>query len=489
MMQRCREFFDPRNVEHSYFLERQVTRPTKLGALPELAPCYGCSTLPDDRGGLRMWYTTRRPAMSEVEDGPRHHGDTVPHKTETYSLRYATSSDGIHWDLPDLGLHEEEGSAQNNLVISSHARDADGAPLTGVHGPAGFSISDLLATDAPNAKARYAGLYLTNPRPTGPGLHLAWSDDGLHWRADPANPVMPGWQDSYISHFFDTRVGRYVLYHRPDWVHAGPPRAQRLVARSESDDLVQWDNTRVVLDTDARDAPAVATAADHEMDKEVGYRAGRDVQFYGMCVQPYNGFYLGIAQLYSEVAGWVKALLLHSHDGVDWRREPKETELIPRDPRPGWDSEMIYVTGAAPVGDRLHLYYTGWNMDHHRKVPCPPLRQGLGVATLARGRLVGYVAGDERGEILTRPFTLTDTALFLNADASRGQAKAGLTDVNATWLPGLSYDEAEPIHQDGLDLPLTWRNADLRSFVGQTVRLRITARHTTLHAFAVGGEC
>ena len=485
-MRQVREFLDPRNVEHTYFLERQVTRPTKLGALPEVAPCYGCTVLPDDGGGLRMWYTTRVPAMSEVEDGPRHHGDTVPHKTEAYSLRYATSRDGLHWDRPDLGFHAEDGGGPANVLMPPHATDADGAPLTGVHGPAGFRIRDLAATDAPNAKARYAALYLTNPRATGPGLYLGWSDDGLRWRADPANPVMPGWQDSPISHFFDTRIGRYVLYHRPDWVHAGPPRAQRVVARAESDDLVHWDNLRVVLDTDARDAPAVATGADHEMDKEVGYKRGRDLQFYGLCVQPQNGLYVGFAHLYSNTVGWVKSLLLHSFDGVDWRREPVETELVPRDPRPDWDSEMIYVTCATPVGDRLHLYYTGWNMDHHGKVHCPPDRQGLGVATLPLGRFVGYVAGDERGETLTRPFTLTDPSLFLNADAADGEVRAGLTDVNATWLSGFTYDEAAPLHGDGLDLPLTWRGADLRSLVGRTVRLRVTARKAALYAFAVG---
>ena len=478
------EFFDPRLVEHTYFLERQVTRPTKLGALPELAPCYGCTVLPDDGGGLRMWYTTRVPAMSEVEDGPRHHGDTVPHKTEAYSLRHATSRDGLRWERPDLGLHEEDGPG--NVLIPPHAVDAGGAPLTGLHGPASFSLQDLAATNAPNAKGRYAALYLTNPRATAPGLHLAWSDDGLRWRADPANPVMPGWQDSPISHFFDARIGRYVLYHRPDWVHAGPPRAQRLVARSESDDLRRWDHTRVVLDTDARDAPAVATGADHEMDKEVGYRRGRDLQFYGLRVQPHNGLYLGLAHLYSETVGWVRSLLLHSSDGLDWRREPVETELVPRDPRPGWDSEMIYVLAAMPFGDRLHLYYTGWNMDHHGQVHCPPKRQGLGVATLPRGRLVGYVAGAERGEMLTRPFTLDDPSLFLNADASSGEIRAGLTDVDATWLPGFTYDEAAPLREDGLDLPLTWPGADLGPLVGRTVRLRITTRNASLYGFGVG---
>ena len=37
--------------------------------------------------------------------------------SECSVLCYATSRDGVHWDRPQLGLHEVMGTRQNNVVI------------------------------------------------------------------------------------------------------------------------------------------------------------------------------------------------------------------------------------------------------------------------------------------------------------------------------------------------------------------------------------
>ena len=172
---------------------------------------------------------------------------------------------------------------------------------------------------------------------------FAHSDDGLHWTAYPENPTFhPGGSDTYNNFLFDTRIGRYVLYHRPHPnIHAGWARANRLVARIESDDLLNWDwNTaRCVLDTDDGDAPFLRSHGD--ADKRARAR-GRDKQFYGMTVVQYQDFYLGFALLLDETKnGWMDVRLLHSFDGLDWHREPNDRPLIPSNPEFGhWDSGL-----------------------------------------------------------------------------------------------------------------------------------------------------
>ena len=150
---------------------------------------------------------------------------------------------------------------------------------------------DAKLTPHPKARARYTALYLTNV-PSNGGLHLAYSEDGLHWLAYPENPVYRGWPDTSNNFFYDRRLGRYVLYLRPSQkLHAGPPDVNRLVSRAESDDLVHWHGERIVLDTDARDAPAAGTITDGGPGG--CYPRGRDRQFYGMNVRPYADCILG----------------------------------------------------------------------------------------------------------------------------------------------------------------------------------------------------
>jgi hypothetical protein len=106
--------------------------------------------------------------------------------------------------------------------------------------------------------------------------------------------------------------------------------------------------------------------------------------------------------------------------------------------------------------------------------------------------LVGYVAKQAPGALLTRPFPLSGPELTLNADAAKGEVKAGLADEGGTPIGGLTLQDAQPIRSNGLDLPLQWNGKrTLDHLVGQTVRLRITAKNAALYGLgmALPGVC
>ncbi len=468
------EFIDTRAIEDTHFLERRVTPVTKYSGNPIIADCHSAQTVLKAKDGkLRMWYVTRRKI-------PGHKGSA-----REYALRYAESTDGIHWTLPNLGLKEFDGSKANNVIFTAHDVDAAGRKVSGQEGMWNFSVIDRELAPAPRTRGRFTALFHDGS--------FAYSDDGLRWTAYPENPCFrPAGSDTFNNFLFDPRIGRYALYHRPHPnIHAGPARANRLVARIESDDLVHWDwsSARCVLDTDGRDAPAVRSQS--TPDKRAKAR-GRDKQFYSMTVTQYQDFYLGFAQLLDEtrdVPGWMDVRLLHSFDGIHWSREPLDTPLIDSNPEFGhWDSGLIsFLPTGTPVrmGDDLYFYYGAFNMSHGYKMMTDDktIKMRLGLGIIKRGRLVGYHAGDDEGELLTRPFVLERPCLLLNADAAQGQVRAALVHGDGRPVPGFTKNDCEPIREDGLDLPLRWKGkADLSGFVGQKVRLRLAARNAALYA-------
>ncbi len=466
------EFLDTRTVEHVHFLERRVTPVQKYEKNPVIADGHSVQTILKDKDGrLRMWYVTRRKIPGHTGSG------------REYALRYAESTDGLDWRLPNLGLKEFDGNKENNVILKAYDSDAAGRKISGEQGVGNFCIVDREQAPAPNTRGRFTALIDDGS--------FAYSDDGLHWTAYPENPTFhPAGSDTYNNFLFDTRIGRYVLYHRPHPnIHAGWARVNRLVARIESDDLLNWDwNTaRCVLDTHDGDAPAVRS------DEDAGKRAkarGRDKQFYGMTVVQYQDFYLGFALLLDETKeGWMDVRLLHSFDGVDWHRESNDRPLIPSNPEFGhWDSGLIssLPTGSPTlIGDDLHFYYGAFNMTHNytMRTDDKSVKMRIGLGTVKRGRLVGYHAGEDEGELLTRPFLLDKPRLLLNADAANGEVTASLAMEDGRPIPGFSKKEFQPIRQDGLDLPMRWSGKnDLAELVGKKIRVRIAAKNAALYA-------
>ncbi len=461
------DFLDTRIIEHTYFLDRLVTPVTKHESNPIIADCHSAQTvLRGDDGRLRMWYVTRRKI-------PGYTGSA-----REYTLRYAESTDGVAWEMPALGLKEFDGSTDNNVLLMAHDTDIEGRKITDVKGAENFCVIDNQRTPAPHTRGRYTALL-------GEDSFL-YSDDGLRWTAYAENPVVDfRGSDTYNNFLFDTGLGRYVLYHRPHpKIHAGHPRANRLVARIESDDLVSWDwsTARCVLDTDGRDAPGFS---------HVKKARGRDLQFYGMMVTQYQGFYIGFANLLNEVTGRLDVRLVHSFDGIEWRREHNDRPFIEMTAE-AWDSGSIgWVSKGSPLamGDDLYFYYGATNMSHNYKIMNDEgtLKMRLGLGVVKKGRMVGYHAGEAEGQLLTRPFTLTGRQLMLNVDAANGEAKAALADEKGDPVAGCSIGDATPIHEDGLAVPLRWTGReDLADLVGKRVRLRISARDAALYGLTMG---
>lgn len=461
-------FVDARSISHSNFLTRKLAQPQRVSSEPVIAPAGAAGTiLPSDDGGFVMWYSTTHSVA--VKAG----------KTHQSWIHYATTKDGITFEKPDLGIHE------GDVIIKGNQTGADGKPLTGVRGCSGFSVLDAKHQKVPHARARYTALYRSWVPNRPGGLCLAYSEDGLHWTEYSENAVRIGDSDTFNNFFYDDRIGKYLAYVRPH-IHAGHSHVNRSVARIVSDDMLCWTDERVVLDTDDRDAPAVGTINEATLPDGTRYPRGRDKQFYGLTASPYGDIYLGFASLYDVEPGTMTMELVHSYDGIDWRREATRAPLISPGGKDAWDSAIIYYSlmgNPVEVGDKWLLYYHGTNFDHHmRNRSRKDLGEyrAMGAVEMKRDRLIGYQAGKTQGELLTRPFQWEGEELFLNADAKDGCAQVVVCNSNGNSLKGFRLGNTVSINQDGVRLPVSFNEgASMSSLKGREIRLRIHLENAT----------
>ena len=89
---------------------------------------------------------------------------------------YAESVDGIHWQRPNLGLFEFEGSRHNNIVLQGHQAKA-------------LCVFKDLNPAAPEAES-YKAIGVGPPADKRATLRGFKSADGLHWELLEPDPIL-----------------------------------------------------------------------------------------------------------------------------------------------------------------------------------------------------------------------------------------------------------------------------------------------------------
>jgi hypothetical protein len=450
---------DERHVEDSRFLRRTLGMPRLLRREPVIDPGQSYGSVLLDRSGLwRMWYCTF--LTRDVET------DLVGSATPEH---LAYSRDGIAWEKPALGVVDERGSPERNLIIGEKQRDGNGRYLSGYGGVAGFCVLDSQTHPHPKARARFTALYTSYPRDSIGGILLASSEDGIHWEAWPENPVFPGNQDTQNTFLYDPALGRYVCYHRPMIYCGVAAHANRKMARCESEDLIHWSPGEVVLDTDEGDSPAWEIFDEPGM---LGQRA-RIRQFQGLTPWICNGGYLGLAWMYESREGWINIELVHSPDGRDWRREAMREPFLDAGRPEGLSGRMFTPNGSPPVlvGDDEFFYGSAMPHGHHDGA-LADIGQGsrserrrflettsIYAFAVKRDRWISYDANDREGELLSRPVGWEGGRFCLNAQiAAGGSIGVEVEDEWARPLKDWHLDDIPAIQgpRDAVEIPVTF---------------------------------
>ena len=356
------------------------------------------------------------------------------------AICYATSKDGITWVKPELGLVEYEGSKATNILWRASGTpskdkkewsekdkeewsekdkkewsEKDEEGLWG--GPHGSGIFKDLREPDPNRRYKAFIKYGI--------LSVAFSADGLHWDKAITCPEADSAGDTHNNAFWAPTLGKYVGITR-EW---GKPFG-RQVARTTSEDFVNWEKCEIVLEG---------------MDPRY--------QTYAMPVFYHGGIYLGLVAIHDQEDDIVWTELTWSPDTIKWNRVLPGTPLIGNDGKEGdYDWGCVYAA-ACPVflEDEIRLYYGG--SDGHHNI----WRNGFFcLATLRPDGFAGYkqIDSNKPAKIKTIPISHGEGTLRLCADVGKkGYVKVRVFDKGNKLLA-----ESEPLKGNLIDKKITWQD-------------------------------
>lgn len=353
------------------------------------------------------------------------------HVGQSSYICYAESEDGLHWEKPALGLHEFNGSTDNNIVIPDVTSNT-----TIIHDPRD-----------PDPDRRYKAVIRAG------GTHGYTSPDGLHWRDH--GTIIDQCYDSTTVHW--DPVGE-------KWIASVKifRDGKRARGYAESRDFFNWSDTCFMTTVDERDAS--------------------DDQMYAMIVFRYESVYLGLLRMFHEERDLVDVQLATSRNVKHWDRFSR-TPFIPCSPEKGtWDYGNNSPGTDPPirVGDELWFYYCGRSTTHGEA----PNRGAIGLGTLRVDGFVSMDAGPAGGSLTTKPLLLAEDGLLVNCDARDGSLTVEILDESGAPIPPFSREVCVPVSEDAVAVPVRWRErSTVAELEDRPVRLRFHLENASLYAF------
>ena len=442
-------FLDSKHIAETARLTRTIDQPRRFGPVvsndrpweDECVIVYGSVLPAPDGQRYQMWYQTY--AVFESPQG----------RWKRAHFCYAESNDGVHWEKPELGLVEFEGSKTNNIFA------------TGLG-----TINVAIDMADPREERRYKMLYSGHGKRGIAGMYVGFSPDGIHWEF-PEDPVCTDASDRLtllIDHDLDVP---YVTFNRR---HGAAQRYRsRIIYRAESHDFTHWTDPEPLLIPDLEDSP--------------------DVQFYGMPTFRYRDLYIGgLKRLWSSI-DHIDTELVISRDTRNWNRT-RQT-FLPVGEKGAWDSSWVGLASSAPIerDGSLYLYHEGRPQSHGQHYPFP--QGNIGLAVIPKDRFGGLETGSAEGFVVTKPFTCSgDIRVNVNAKISTGPAEnwvrggsayAEVLDETGCVVLGFAYDDADRMEGDLKDHQTTWNGRSAGSLKGRTISLRIYLTNARLYAVSV----
>jgi hypothetical protein len=395
----------------------------------------------------------------------------------------AESGDGIHWEKPELGIVEFDGSKANNIVWKGR-------------GSHGFTPFIDTRPDCPSDE-RYKALGFSKtdeePKPQGTKfLFMFTSPDGLHWKQMEGPKEhggildrLDGNFDSQNTAFWDGNAGCYRIYYRK--------------TRDSREDKKGW--VRDIMTAVSKDGLTWTDFAFLE------YPGAPEEELYTNQVIPYPRapqILLGFPTRYVEGRGpltpwhekmseenpgrlytsYTDGLLMSSRDGRRFRRW-NEAFL-----RPGMPENCLWSYGDCYQNYGLVTTATEfpdgpeeWSIyvcQCYRNTPSHIRRFTL--------RMDGFVSVNAPlggGTLTTKPFVYGGNRLELNYAASAaGSIRAELQDENGRALPGFGLDDCVPLFGNTVGRTARFRSGVSPGNVsGKPVRLKFELKDADLFSF------
>jgi len=388
---------------------------------------------------------------------------------------YAQSDDGIEWCKPNLGLVEYKGSKENNISPSR--------------------VRNILKfePDAPNPQDRYIAVA---------DGYLSHSSDGINWTADHRRPELSStqnlmWSGPYRSigigdttiYRYDPVLERYICDAKFNLYYPESKAKQlglisdnknrlKLRTMSESEDFIHWTSQRFFMYPDRYDGP--------------------DGQIYQHMGFVYESMWLGMVRPMHMVQTNYKQVdvqLTYSRDGRHWLRPGQRQPFIPLGDPNSWEPDYTDPSTNGPllVNDELWFYYRGsrhivrdepdfvTTKDNYLRT----YKMALGLAKLRRDGFASLNAGQEAGQITTRPMTFEGKKLFVNADVGKdGWVKAAVLTRDSQPVASYAMDDSIALTEDTTKGKMAWKSKNELAPPGnEHLRLVFQLKNAKLYSF------
>lgn len=409
-----------------------------------------------------------------------------------------TSTDGIHWTRPSLGIHEYDGSKENNIVLGmDDFRDN------------AFVFYDTNPDCPPERKFKC----LADGLPAGPhrkvpgmkrGLWYLYSADGFHWQRHGLVSVCGQFDTLNTAHWNGKQYVAYIRnYHNinmegvtgqctADGVvdindHYAPPGNKnsgiRDVRVMYSDDFINWSVPERILFNDGKDLPLYTNNV-IPCERAPHILLGLPTRYVERpCWTPNFDQLSGAEARKANIARFepraglaiTDCLFMWSRDGKNWDRFDRAF-LTPGYEHPhNWVYGDCYPAyGFVDTGDQNLYFYT---IDYHRSNDCA---KPLNLYSVRKEGFGCYWAGGKEETLVTKPLVFEGNTLYLNFSTSAlGHIYVQVLDEAGNPISGKSFE----VFGDNLDRAVIFEDGtDFSAFAGKPVRLRFTMLDAKLYS-------
>jgi len=406
---------------------RLALGPGPKGAHDELVRYYGTVIRIDDV--LHMWYKGYTGGPQKLCFG----GGRM-------SLCYATSTDGTHWEKPNLGLVEYNGSKQNNIIEFPEPR------------PGTWAV--LYEPDDPDSGRRFKMAYEASIGGSGQ-LCVAFSPDGLRWQAYEHNPV-GGWLELAGL----TRFRGFYYVNGQKWEEIQRPIHARRLETCVSADFERWSPAPAMGLERSPDVTGPSRAADMHCHEEIHLGAAlwnRGNVILGIYGQ-WHGHPTGDRRLVTMDLG-----LALTHDALHYYEPIPGFRFVQAREQPG----SMLIGGVSPalvqgqsienLGEETLFWYSTWSGVEGT---------GVRVASWERDRLGMLKPFKPAGaRALSCPIRVLEggrARVYVNASGlgAHSQLRIGLLDKGFHPLAGYSGDGCAVMSESSLKAPISWQAGD-----------------------------
>lgn len=438
-----------------------------------------------DSGRYQLWYQAFT-------------GDQLSQRTHDCASCYAESTDGIHFVKPMMDQYTFRDYEKTNIIMIGN-------------GGHSYRYGNYVVVDPDDddPERRYKMTYFDfagEGADEMPGLHAAFSADGIHWKKHPVAPLSPiaygrggfaapvpfaddqaePWSrpltmSDAMDAMYDPVRGVYAVYGKM-WID-GPGGGmfwKHGMGRIESPDFIHWSQPELVLAPDDDDPPFV--------------------EFHTAPVFYHEGCYFALMQILDRATGGgvINIELAVSRDGLQWQRPFRKNYVLERSEEGLFDSGSIF-TNATPIilDNEIRFYYGAYSggatsADDRGHV------SGIGMATIARDRFAGIKPLElsnqptlpdpltHTGQVTLKPMSLNGyRSMTLNADAADGTVRVELLDAAGYRLRGYSGEDAIEITGDALRHDVKWRDRALTDLPVGSYMIRIHLNRATVYALTL----